>query len=102
MIMCAKGEIMALTQEHILREILEIITEITGMTTEEVVLGLDTPFLEIDIYALDALSLADILEATENRFDMKIPGEEVKALTVQKLADFIHNHHAEGNHQQQR
>lgn len=80
---------MALTQERILREILEIITEITGMTTEEVMPGLDKPFLEMDMYSLDALSLADILEATEKRFDMKIPGEEVKSLTVQKLADFI-------------
>lgn len=91
---------MALTQEHILREILEIVTEITGMTTGEV--GLDKPFLEIDMYALDAHSLADILEATEKRFDVKTPNEEVKALTVRKLAEFILKHQAEENHQQQR
>ncbi|GAA4473592.1 acyl carrier protein [Enteractinococcus fodinae] len=75
-------------KDEILSGLAEIVNEETGLETEEV--QLDKNFTEdLDI---DSISMMTIVVNAEEKFDVKIPDEEVKNLkTVQDAVDFIAN-----------
>ncbi|TLP79351.1 acyl carrier protein [Nesterenkonia sphaerica] len=72
----------------ILAGLAEIVEEETGVETEEV--QLDKSFTEdLDI---DSISMMTIVVNAEEKFDVKIPDEEVKNLaTVGDAVDYIAN-----------
>ena len=74
------------TKEEILLGLAEIVNEETGLETEEV--QLDKSFT--DDLDIDSISMMTIVVNAEEKFDVKIPDEEVKNLkTVQDAVDFI-------------
>lgn len=74
--------------EDILAGLAEIVNEETGLETEEV--QLDKSFT--DDLDIDSISMMTIVVNAEEKFDVKIPDEEVKNLkTVQDAVDFISN-----------
>lgn len=75
-------------KNEILAGLAEIVNEETGLETEEV--QLDKSFTEdLDI---DSISMMTIVVNAEEKFDVKIPDEEVKNLsTVGDAVDFIVN-----------
>jgi acyl carrier protein len=80
---------MAATQEQILEGLAEIVNEIAGIPTEDV--QLDKSFT--DDLDLDTLSVVEVVVAAEERFDVKIPDEDVKGFkTVGDAADYILKH----------
>lgn len=82
---------MAATQEEILEGLAEIVNEIAGIPVEDV--RLDKSFS--DDLDVDALSMVEVVFAAEQRFDVKIPDEDVKHLkTVGDAADYILKHQA--------
>jgi len=82
---------MAHTQEQIVEGLAEIVNEIAGIPIEEV--RLDKSFS--DDLDVDALSMVEVVVAAEERFDVKIPDEDVKNLkTVGDAADYILKHQA--------
>lgn len=75
-------------KEEILAGLAEIVNEETGLETEEV--QLDKSFT--DDLDIDSISMMTIVVNAEEKFDVKIPDEEVKNLkTVQDAVDFIEN-----------
>ncbi|GAA2040125.1 acyl carrier protein [Yaniella flava] len=75
-------------KEDILAGLAEIVNEETGLETEEV--QLDKNFT--DDLDIDSISMMTIVVNAEEKFDVKIPDEEVKNLqTVQDAVDFIAN-----------
>ena len=80
-----KGAIMA-SNEEILAGLAEIVNEETGLATEAV--EMDKSFTEdLDI---DSISMMTIVVNAEEKFDVKIPDEEVKNLkTVGDAVNFI-------------
>ncbi|NWN89621.1 MAG: acyl carrier protein [Micrococcaceae bacterium] len=75
-------------KEEILAGLAEIVNEETGLETEEV--QLDKNFT--DDLDIDSISMMTIVVNAEEKFDVKIPDEEVKNLqTVQDAVDFIAN-----------
>jgi acyl carrier protein len=80
-----KGAIMA-SNEEILAGLAEIVNEETGLETEAV--EMDKSFTEdLDI---DSISMMTIVVNAEEKFDVKIPDEEVKNLkTVADAVNFI-------------
>ncbi|MFJ9367834.1 acyl carrier protein [Nocardia sp. NPDC101769] len=82
---------MAHTQEQILEGLAEIVNEVAGIPVEEV--QLDKSFT--DDLDVDALSMVEVVVAVEERFDVKIPDEDVKNLkTVGDAAGYILKHQA--------
>lgn len=82
---------MAHTQEQIFEGLAEIVNEIAGIPVEDV--QLDKSFT--DDLDIDALSMVEVVVAAEERFDVKIPDEDVKTLkTVGDAADYILEHEA--------
>ena len=82
---------MAHTQEQILEGVAEIVSESAGIPVEDV--QLDKSFT--DDLDVDALSMVEVVVAAEERFDVKIPDEDVKNLkTVGDAADYILEHQA--------
>ena len=76
------------TKEEILQGLAEIVNEETGLETEEV--QLDKSFT--DDLDIDSISMMTIVVNAEERFDVKIPDEEVKNLkTVGDAVDYIDN-----------
>lgn len=75
-------------KNEILAGLAEIVNEETGLETEEVQLA--KSFTEdLDI---DSISMMTIVVNAEEKFDVKIPDEEVKNLsTVGDAVDFIAN-----------
>ncbi len=75
-------------KNEILAGLAEIVNEETGLETEEV--QLDKSFTEdLDI---DSISMMTIVVNAEEKFDVKIPDEEVKNLsTVGDAVEFIAN-----------
>lgn len=75
-------------KNEILAGLAEIVEEETGLETEEV--QLDKSFTEdLDI---DSISMMTIVVNAEEKFDVKIPDEEVKNLTtVGDAVDYIAN-----------
>jgi acyl carrier protein len=80
---------MAATKEDVLAGLAEIVNEIAGIPTEEV--QLDKSFT--DDLDVDSLSMVEVVVAAEERFEVKIPDDDVKNLkTVGDAVDYITNH----------
>ena len=77
---------MASSEQEILSGLAEIVNEETGLPVDSV--EMDKNFTEdLDI---DSLSMMTIVVNAEEKFDVKIPDEEVKNLkTVGEAVDFI-------------
>ena len=76
------------TKKEILLGLAEIVNEETGLETEEV--QLDKSFT--DDLDIDSISMMTIVVNAEEKFDVKIPDEEVKNLkTVGDAVDYINN-----------
>ena len=72
--------------EEIRSNLAEIVNEIAGIPVEDV--QLDKSFT--DDLDVDSLSMVEVVVAAEERFDVKIPDEDVKNLkTVGDAADYI-------------
>ena len=77
---------MALTESEILAGLAEIVAEETGLPAEQV-----TPEASFaDDLDIDSLSMMTIVTLAEEKFDVRIPDEEVKNLvTVGDAVNFI-------------
>jgi len=74
------------TQEEIVKGLADIVNEIAGIPTEDV--KLDKSFT--DDLDVDSLSMVEVVVAAEEKFDVKIPDDEVKNLkTVGDAVAFI-------------
>ncbi|MCT1806819.1 acyl carrier protein [Dermabacter hominis] len=79
---------MAHTEEDILTGLAEIVNEETGVETADV--QLDKSFT--DDLDIDSISMMTIVVNAEEKFDVRIPDEEVKNLvTVGDAVKFIQN-----------
>ncbi|MER5352848.1 acyl carrier protein [Kitasatospora sp. NPDC002551] len=77
------------TKDEVLDGLAEIVNEIAGIPTEDV--ELDKSFT--DDLDVDSLSMVEVVVAAEERFDVKIPDDEVKNLkTVGDAVDYILSH----------
>ncbi|WP_406282128.1 acyl carrier protein [Embleya sp. NBC_00896] len=77
---------MAASQEEILAGLAEIVNEIAGVPEDEV--ELDKSF--IDDLDVDSLSMVEVVVAAEEKFEVKIPDDDVKGLkTVRDAVDYI-------------
>jgi acyl carrier protein len=77
---------MAATQEEILAGLADIVNEVAGIPTEDV--QLDKSFT--DDLDVDSLTMVEVVVAAEEKFEVKIPDEEVKNLsTVGDAVKFI-------------
>ena len=74
------------TQEEILTGLAEIVNEVAGIEESEV--QLDKSFTaDLDV---DSLTMVEVVVAAEEKFDVKIPDDEVKNLnTVGDAVNFI-------------
>jgi len=74
------------TQEEILAGLAEIVNEVAGIEESEV--QLDKSFTaDLDV---DSLTMVEVVVAAEEKFDVKIPDDEVKNLnTVGDAVNFI-------------
>ncbi|MDH6118642.1 acyl carrier protein [Kitasatospora sp. GAS204B] len=74
------------SKEEVLEGLAEIVNEIAGIPTEDV--ELDKSFT--DDLDVDSLSMVEVVVAAEERFEVKIPDDEVKNLkTVGDAVDYI-------------
>ncbi|MEV7599092.1 acyl carrier protein [Kitasatospora sp. NPDC089797] len=74
------------TQNEVLEGLAEIVNEIAGIPAEDV--ELDKSFT--DDLDVDSLSMVEVVVAAEERFDVKIPDDEVKNLkTVGDAVNYI-------------
>ncbi|MFE5582223.1 acyl carrier protein [Kitasatospora sp. NPDC056531] len=74
------------TKDEVLEGLAEIVNEIAGIPGEDV--QLDKSFT--DDLDVDSLSMVEVVVAAEERFDVKIPDDEVKNLkTVGDAVDYI-------------
>jgi acyl carrier protein len=74
------------TKAEVLEGLAEIVNEIAGIPAEDV--ELDKSFT--DDLDVDSLSMVEVVVAAEERFEVKIPDDEVKNLkTVGDAVDFI-------------
>ncbi len=79
---------MALSQDDVLAGLAELINEETGIAAD--VVELDKSF--VDDLDIDSISMMTIVVNAEEKFDVKIPDEEVKNLkTVGDAVSFITN-----------
>jgi acyl carrier protein len=77
---------MIATQEEIVTGLAEIVTEVTGIPVADV--SLEKSFS--DDMDIDSLSMVEVIVATEERFDIKIPDDDVNGLkTVGDAAKYI-------------
>jgi len=77
---------MALSQEEVLVGLAAIVTDETGIATEAI--QLDKSFT--DDLDIDSISMMTIVVNAEDKFDVKIPDEEVKnLLTVGDAVSYI-------------
>lgn len=75
-----------MTEEQILSELAEILAEVAGVEASKV--SADKSFL--DDLEVDSLSMVEVVMAAEDKFEVKIPDEEVKGLrTVGDAVNFI-------------
>ncbi|GAA3128985.1 hypothetical protein GCM10017687_50190 [Streptomyces echinatus] len=77
---------MAATQEEIVAGLAEIVNEIAGIPVEDV--QLDKSFT--DDLDVDSLSMVEVVVAAEERFDVKIPDDDVKNLKTVGDRDRLH------------
>ena len=76
------------TTEEIRADLAEIVNEVAGIPAEDV--QLDKSFT--DDLDVDSLSMVEVVVAAEEKFDVKIPDDEVKNLkTVGDAVSFIEN-----------
>jgi acyl carrier protein len=81
-----KGTIIMASTEEIRSSLAEIVNEIAGIPVEDV--QLDKSFT--DDLDVDSLSMVEVVVAAEEKFDVKIPDDEVKNLkTVGDAVAFI-------------
>ncbi|AUY51884.1 MULTISPECIES: acyl carrier protein [Streptomycetaceae] len=74
------------TKDEVLEGLAEIVNEIAGIPAEDV--EFDKSFT--DDLDVDSLSMVEVVVAAEERFDVKIPDDEVKNLkTVGDAVDYI-------------
>jgi len=74
------------TTEEIRSELAEIVNEVAGIAVDDV--QMDKSFT--DDLDVDSLSMVEVVVAAEERFDVKIPDDEVKNLrTVGDAVAFI-------------
>ena len=74
------------TTEEIRSNLAEIVNEVAGIPAEDV--QMDKSF--VDDLDVDSLSMVEVVVAAEEKFDVKIPDDEVKNLkTVGDAVDFI-------------
>ncbi len=79
---------MAHSPDDILAGLAELINDETGISTDQV--QLDKSFT--DDLDIDSISMMTIVVNAEEKFDVKIPDDEVKNLvTVKDAVDFIAN-----------
>lgn len=79
---------MAHTQDEVLAGLAELINDETGIATDSV--AMDKSFT--DDLDIDSISMMTIVVNAEEKFDVKIPDEEVKNLTtVGDAVNFIVN-----------
>ena len=77
---------MAFTNDEVLAGLAELITDETGISADEV--ALDKSFT--DDLDIDSISMMTIVVNAEEKFDVKIPDEEVKNLkTVGDAVNYI-------------
>ncbi|MBO1418287.1 acyl carrier protein [Streptomyces sp. FH025] len=77
------------TKDEVLEGLAEIVNEIAGIPTEDV--QIDKSFT--DDLDVDSLSMVEVVVAAEERFDVKIPDDEVKNLkTVGDAVEYILAH----------
>ncbi len=77
---------MAHSKEDILAGLADLVNEETGISTDQVELGKSFT----DDLDIDSISMMTIVVNAEEKFDVKIPDDEVKNLqTVQDAVDFI-------------
>ena len=77
---------MAYTKDEVLAGLAELINDETGIATDSVELGKSFT----DDLDIDSISMMTIVVNAEEKFDVKIPDEEVKNLnTVGDAVDFI-------------
>ena len=76
------------TTEEIRSGLADIVNEVAGIPTEDI--QLEKSFT--DDLDVDSLSMVEVVVAAEEKFDVKIPDEEVKNLkTVGDAVAFIEN-----------
>lgn len=74
------------TTEEVRTNLAEIVNEVAGVPADDV--QLDKSF--VDDLDVDSLSMVEVVVAAEEKFDVKIPDDEVKNLkTVQDAVSFI-------------
>jgi len=74
------------TEQEILSGLAEIVNEVAGVPTADV--QLDKSF--IDDLDIDSLSMVEVVVAAEEKFDVKIPDDEVQNLkTVGDAVSYI-------------
>jgi acyl carrier protein len=80
---------MAFSSEEVLAGLAEIVNEVAGVEIEDV--QLDKSFIgDLDV---DSLSMVEVVVAAEEKFDVKIPDDEVKNLaTVGDAVNYILAH----------
>ncbi|MET8653916.1 meromycolate extension acyl carrier protein AcpM [Nocardia aurea] len=83
---------MGATQEEIVAGIAEIVEEVTGIDAAEVV----TEKSFIDDLEIDSLSLVEIAVQLEDRYEVKIPDEDLSSLrTVGDAVSYVQKMEAE-------
>ena len=76
------------TTEEIRSSLADIVNEVAGIPAEDV--QMDKSF--VDDLDVDSVSMVEVVVAAEEKFDVKIPDEEVKNLkTVGDAVAFIEN-----------
>jgi acyl carrier protein len=74
------------TQQEILSGLAEIVNEVAGVPVDDV--QLDKSF--VDDLDIDSLSMVEVVVAAEEKFDVKIPDDDVKGLkTVGDAVSYI-------------
>ncbi|MQA04264.1 MAG: acyl carrier protein [Streptosporangiales bacterium] len=77
---------MAASEQEILNGLADIVNEIAGVPTEDV--QLDKSFT--DDLEVDSLAMVEVVVAAEEKFDVKIPDDDVKNLsTVGDAVNYI-------------
>ena len=80
------------TTEEIRTDLADIVNEVAGIDADDV--QLDKSF--VDDLDVDSLSMVEVVVAAEEKFDVKIPDDEVKNLkTVGDAVAYIEAHRAE-------
>ena len=79
------------TTEEIRSDLADIVNEVAGVDADDV--QLDKSF--VDDLDVDSLSMVEVVVAAEERFEVKIPDDDVKNLkTVGDATDYILKHQA--------